>query len=156
MPPEVLELSAKFMRDPLRILVKKEALTLEGIKQFYVAIEEEFKLEDDPRITKLGRFLRKSSLDELPQLWNVIRGDMSLVGPRPITEDELAMYGHHAATLLSYRPGLSGSWQTNGRGQTIYPERMWAELEYCRSASLSGDVLVLLKTLAMPFRYNGV
>ena len=118
--------------------------------------EEEFKLEDDPRITKLGRFFRKSSLDELPQLWNVIRGDMSLVGPRPITEDELEMYGHHAATLLSYRPGLSGSWQTNGRGLTTYPDRMWAELEYCRSASFFGDVLVLLKTLAVPFRYNGV
>lgn len=118
--------------------------------------EEEFKLEEDPRITRLGRFLRKSSLDELPQLWNVIRGDMSLVGPRPITEDELAMYGHHAATLLSYRPGLSGTWQTNGRGQTTYPDRMWTELEYCRSASLLGDVLVLLKTLAVPFRYNGV
>ncbi len=118
--------------------------------------EEEFKLEDDPRVTKLGRFLRKSSLDELPQLWNVIRGEMSLVGPRPITDDELGIYGHHAATLLSYRPGLSGTWQTNGRGQTRYPDRMWTELEYCRSASFSGDVLVLLKTLAVPFRYNGV
>ncbi len=118
--------------------------------------EEEFKLEDDPRVTTLGRFLRKSSLDELPQLWNVIRGDMCLVGPRPITEDELAKYGHHAATLLSYRPGLSGSWQTDGRGDTTYPDRMWAELEYCRSASLAGDVRILLKTLAAPFRYNGV
>lgn len=117
--------------------------------------EEEFKLQADPRITKLGRFLRKSSLDELPQLWNVIRGDMSLVGPRPITEDELAIYGHHAATLLSYRPGLSGTWQTNGRNETTYPDRMWVELEYCRSATLAGDVLVLLKTLAVPFRYNG-
>lgn len=117
--------------------------------------EEDFKLEDDPRVTKLGSFLRKSSLDELPQLWNVIRGDMSLVGPRPITEDELAKYGHHAATLLSYRPGLSGPWQTDGRGQTTYPDRMWTELEYCRSANLSGDARVLLKTLAAPFRYNG-
>ena len=118
--------------------------------------EEQFKLEDDPRITKLGRFLRKSSLDELPQLWNVIRGDMGLVGPRPITEDELAKYGHHAASLLSYRPGLSGRWQTDGRGQTTYPDRMWTELEYCRTASLLGDVLILLKTLTVPFRYNGV
>ena len=118
--------------------------------------EEEFKLEDDPRVTKLGRFLRKSSLDELPQLWNVIRGDMSLVGPRPITEDELAKYGHHAATLLSYRPGLTGAWQTDGRGQTTYPDRMWLELEYCRSASLPGDARILLKTLVVPFRYNGV
>lgn len=118
--------------------------------------EEQFKLEDDPRVTRLGRFLRKSSLDELPQLWNVIRGDMGLVGPRPITEDELAKYGHHAASLLSYRPGLSGRWQTDGRGQTTYPDRMWTELEYCRSASLLGDVLILLKTLTVPFRYNGV
>ncbi len=117
--------------------------------------EEEFKLEDDPRVTRLGRFLRKSSLDELPQLWNVIRGDMSLIGPRPITEEELAKYGEYAATLLSYRPGLTGRWQTNGRTETTYPDRIWSELEYCRSASLPGDVLILLKTLAIPFRYNG-
>jgi lipopolysaccharide/colanic/teichoic acid biosynthesis glycosyltransferase len=116
---------------------------------------EKFKLDNDPRVTKLGRFLRKSSIDELPQLWNVIRGDMSLVGPRPITPEELAKYGHHAATLLSYRPGLTGRWQTDGRGQMMYPERMWAELKYCRSANLSGDVRVLLKTLIVPFRYNG-
>lgn len=117
--------------------------------------EEEFKLEDDPRVTKLGRFLRKSSLDELPQLWNVIRGDMSLIGPRPITEEELAKYGQYAETLLSYRPGLTGSWQTNGRSQTTYPARMWTELEYCQTASFRRDVVILLKTLAVPFRYNG-
>ncbi len=117
--------------------------------------EREFKLQNDPRVTKLGRFLRKSSLDELPQLLNVIRGEMSLVGPRPITEPELRRYGAHAGTLLSLRPGVSGRWQTDGRNQTTYADRMGIELEYCRSARLLGDIRILVMTLATPFRYNG-
>lgn len=117
--------------------------------------EQDYKLQDDPRVTKLGRFLRKSSLDELPQLLNVIRGEMSLVGPRPITEPELRRYGEHAETLLSFRPGVSGRWQTDGRNQTTYPDRMWIELEYCQSARLLGDIRILVMTLAAPFRYDG-
>lgn len=117
--------------------------------------ELEFKLQDDPRVTKLGRFLRKSSLDELPQLWNVLRGEMSLVGPRPITEPELRRYGQRASTLLSIRPGLTGVWQIDGRNQMEYPDRIQVELEYCRSAKFTDDMGILISTLAVPFRYNG-
>ena len=118
--------------------------------------EEEFKLKDDPRVTTFGRFLRKTSLDELPQLWNVMRGEMSLVGPRPLTETEVGRFGEHAGTLLSLRPGLSGRWQTNGRNHVRYPDRMSMELEYCRSVKLLGDTQILLKTLVAPFHYDGV
>lgn len=117
--------------------------------------EREFKLKDDPRVTKLGRFLRGSSIDELPQLWNVLRGEMSLVGPRPVTQTEVRRYGPHANTLLSLRPGMTGRWQVNGRNEVSYPERMWRELDYCRSADLLGDARILLRSLVVPFRYNG-
>ena len=93
------------------------------------AASEEFerthKLADDPRVTKFGSFLRRTSLDELPQLLNVLRGDMSLVGPRPVTEAELARYHDDVITLLSFRPGVTGYWQINGRSLTTYEERVW-------------------------------
>lgn len=117
--------------------------------------ERGFKVEDDPRVTALGRFLRRSSLDELPQLWNVIKGDMSLVGPRPIVEAEIAKYGDQAGVLLSVRPGLTGRWQVNGRNHVKYPDRMWVELDYCRSVDLLGDMAILVRTLTAPLRYNG-
>ncbi len=117
--------------------------------------ERGFKVDDDPRVTALGRFLRRSSLDELPQLWNVIKGDMSLVGPRPIVEAEVAKYGDHSGVLLSVRPGLTGRWQVNGRNHVEYPERMWVELDYCRSVGLLGDMAILVRTLITPLRYNG-
>ena len=115
----------------------------------------EFKLRDDPRVTALGQLLRRSSIDELPQFWNVLRGEMSLVGPRPITAEEVRRYGAHASTLLSLRPGISGRWQTDGRNGVGYPERMWIEIEYCRSPRLMGDIKILFRTLAAPFRYDG-
>jgi len=118
--------------------------------------ERHFKLRHDGRVTALGHFLRKSSLDELPQLWNVIRGEMSLVGPRPIVATEVAKYGEHARELMSSRPGVTGRWQVNGRNHVTYPERKWVELTYCRSVTLAGDLRILLLTLAAPFRFNGV
>ena len=119
--------------------------------------EAAFKLKDDPRITTLGRFLRASSLDELPQLWSVVVGTMSLVGPRPITEPEVRRYGEHAGTLLSLRPGVSGRWQlVEARNAVSYLARMRMELEYCRSAGLVGDLRILVRTLAAPFRFDGV
>jgi undecaprenyl-phosphate galactose phosphotransferase len=114
-----------------------------------------FKIQADPRITPLGRFLRKSSLDELPQLWNVVRGDMSLVGPRPIVEDELRHYGQHADLMLSVRPGITGRWQLNGRNDITYPERVWVELECCNSSTLLGDLSLLAQTTLTPIRFNG-
>ncbi|MGH3110825.1 MAG: sugar transferase, partial [Gaiellaceae bacterium] len=114
------------------------------------AAREEFerthKLVDDPRVTKFGRFLRRTSLDELPQLLNVLRGDMSLVGPRPVTEAELGRYRDEVVTLLSFRPGVTGYWQINGRSRNVYEERVRLDIAYVRGWSLKLDLAVLGKT----------
>jgi undecaprenyl-phosphate galactose phosphotransferase len=114
------------------------------------AAREEFeltyKLADDPRVTKFGRFLRRTSLDELPQLLNVVRGDMSLVGPRPVTEAELSRYHDEVGTLLSFRPGVTGYWQIHGRSRTLYEERVRLDIAYVRGWSLKLDLAVLGKT----------
>ena len=106
-----------------------------------------FKLENDPRVTKLGRFLRISSLDELPQLWNIIRGDLSVVGPRPIVKEELERYGDQKEMLLSVRPGLTGYWQAYARGDCSYQQRMQMELSYVKNANLSWDIRILFATI---------
>ena len=115
-----------------------------------------FKVRDDPRVTAFGRWLRRTSLDELPQLWNVVKGDMSLVGPRPIVADELRHYGREASTLLSVRPGITGMWQLNGRGRISYPERTLLELDCCQSLGLRRDLSMLVRTLTAPFRFDGL
>ena len=108
--------------------------------------ERTYKLEDDPRVTPVGRFLRRTSLDELPQLLNVVRGDMSLVGPRPVTEAELARYQREIPTLLSFRPGVTGYWQVNGRSRNVYDERVRMDIAYIRGWSLKLDLSLLGKT----------
>ena len=114
------------------------------------------KLRHDPRITPFGRFLRVSSLDELPQLWNVLRGDMSLVGPRPVTRDELqSHYGPHASTYSLVRPGITGPWQVSGRSDTDYPSRVALDVQYVRSRSLGGDLTLLGRTVAAVLRGRG-
>ena len=117
--------------------------------------EENFKLKDDPRITKIGKFLRKTSLDELPQLINILKGDMSFVGPRPIVEDELSWYGDNKEKLLSVKPGLTGWWAVNGRSDVPYPERCDLELYYVDRISFGFDLLILLKTLGAIIRKDG-
>ena len=117
--------------------------------------EENFKLKDDPRITKIGKFLRKTSLDELPQLINILKGDMSFVGPRPIVEDELSWYGDNKEKLLSVKPGLTGWWAVNGRSDVPYPERCDLELYYVDHVSFGFDLLILLKTLGAIIRKDG-
>jgi len=109
--------------------------------------ENDFKLpvHADPRVTRLGRFLRSTHVDELPQLLNVLKGDMSLVGPRPITEEELVWYGDQAQALLSVRPGVFGSWTAQGNRRVRHPQRAAVELEYVREASLLGDLEILLR-----------
>jgi lipopolysaccharide/colanic/teichoic acid biosynthesis glycosyltransferase len=113
------------------------------------------KLRDDPRVTQFGRFLRRTSLDELPQLWNVLRGDMSLVGPRPVVPDELRRYGRKVTTLLSARPGITGLWQISGRNNTDYRRRVALDVCYVRSRSVILDVYILVKTLRVVFTTRG-
>ncbi len=111
--------------------------------------ERDFKLRHDIRITRLGRFIRHTSLDELPQLWNVLRGDMSLVGPRPIVEKELERYGDAAACYMRVRPGITGLWQVSGRNDTGYERRVSLDVSYVRNWTLSGDLLILFRTIGV-------
>jgi exopolysaccharide production protein ExoY len=106
------------------------------------------KLDQDPRITPLGRFLRTYSMDELPQLWNVLRGDMSLIGPRPVTEDELLRYGNCARWYSGVHPGLTGLWQVNGRSRLSYAERVELDRAYAERWSLGRDLAILVQTPA--------
>ena len=92
--------------------------------------DENFKLENDPRITKIGNFLRKTSLDELPQIINILKGHMSVIGPRPVVNDEIEKYGNQKAKFLSVKPGLTGYWAANGRSATTYEDRIKLELYY--------------------------
>lgn len=105
------------------------------------------KLRNDPRVTRVGRLLRTTSLDELPQLWNVLRGDMSMVGPRPVVDEELNRYADAASLYLRVRPGLTGLWQVSGRNDTTYKQRIEIDKHYIRRWSPALDALVLLKTV---------
>ncbi len=118
----------------------------ETLQDWYVRNHFKIPTHLDRRVTRLGRFLRLTSLDELPQLWNVIRGDMALVGPRPIVESEGRHYGERLPELLSIRPGLSGAWAVQGRSRVGYPQRVEIELEYVREWTLWQDAWILLKT----------
>jgi len=111
------------------------------------AFETSFKLTDDPRITRIGRLLRRTSLDELPQLLNVLRGEMSIVGPRPVVPEELGRYGDYAQVVLQVRPGMTGEWQVNGRSSTTYPERIRLDVEYALHRSLARDVSIVRQTI---------
>ena len=104
------------------------------------------KLRCDPRVTRLGRFLRRTSLDELPQLWNVMRGEMSLVGPRPVVREELLRYGRNVRTYLSAKPGITGLWQVKGRNDTDYRRRVVLDTYYVRNQNLLLDLYILFKT----------
>jgi exopolysaccharide production protein ExoY len=104
------------------------------------------KLRHDPRVTAVGRFLRRTSLDELPQLWNVIRGEMSLVGPRPVVREELLRYGRHLHRYLAAKPGVTGLWQVTGRNNTDYRRRVVLDVYYVRRQSVLLDLYILVKT----------
>lgn len=104
------------------------------------------KLKEDPRVTGVGRLLRRTSLDELPQLWNVLRGEMSLVGPRPVVREELLRYGRSVGMYLAARPGITGLWQVTGRNDTDYHRRVQLDTYYVRHQNLLLDLYILLKT----------
>jgi lipopolysaccharide/colanic/teichoic acid biosynthesis glycosyltransferase len=118
----------------------------EQLRHHYVSNHFKIPTELDPRITRVGRFLRQSSLDELPQLWNVFTGDMSLVGPRPIVALEATHYGDELGTLLCVRPGITGLWAVEGRSQVGYPERTNVELRYVRTRTFLMDLGILART----------
>jgi undecaprenyl-phosphate galactose phosphotransferase len=117
--------------------------------------EQGFKLHNDPRITRIGKFLRKTSLDELPQLFNVIRGEMSLVGPRPIISAELERYGQDVDYFLMVHPGMTGLWQVSGRSDTGYDERVYLDTWYVKNWSLWYDIAILFKTIKVVFHGKG-
>ena len=115
-----------------------------------------FKMDDDPRITPIGKFLRKSSIDEFPQFLNILKGDMSLVGTRPPTVDEVEMYHLHHMSRLAIKPGLTGMWQTSGRSDiTDFEEVVKLDNEYIRNFSLLLDVKIIIKTFGAVFGMKG-
>jgi len=117
--------------------------------------ESSFKLKHDPRVTRLGRFLRKTSLDELPQLWNILKGEMSLVGPRPIEPFEIEKYGRFAKHYYSQRPGLTGLWQVSGRSDSSYERRVVLDAFYARYRSLPMNLGIIFKTVRVVLKGNG-
>jgi lipopolysaccharide/colanic/teichoic acid biosynthesis glycosyltransferase len=117
--------------------------------------EKNFKFENDPRITKVGKLLRESSLDELPQLFNIIKGNMSVVGPRPIVEKEIEKYGEYGDKLLTIKPGLTGNWQANGRSDTTYEERVKLDIDYIDNRNLWYDMVIIIKTIGVVFKRVG-
>jgi lipopolysaccharide/colanic/teichoic acid biosynthesis glycosyltransferase len=108
---------------------------------------EQVKLENDPRVTPLGRWLRRTCLDEVPQIWNVLRGDMSWVGPRPVVADEIGKYGRFVSSYLACRPGVTGLWQIQRRSGMTYAERVAFDVEYARKWSLARDLMILFLTI---------
>jgi len=109
--------------------------------------ERDYKLKKDPRVTWIGRLLRRTSLDELPQLWNIFKGDMSIVGPRPIEPFEIARYGRFARHYYAQRPGLTGLWQVSGRSNTSYQRRVILDTYYSKKKSLLLDVKIIARTV---------
>ena len=130
-------------------MIKK--FTPEQMKEY----KENYKLNNDPRITKVGNFLRKTSLDELPQLINIIKGDLALIGPRPVVKAELEKYGENASKFLSVTPGLTGKWAANGRSISAYDERMQLELYYVDNISLKMDLKIFFKTIVAVIKREG-
>ncbi|PZR92937.1 MAG: exopolysaccharide biosynthesis protein [Hyphomicrobiales bacterium] len=142
-----------------RTMVVDADKALNALLRFDLAARAEWersqKIVDDPRITHVGRFLRRSSLDELPQLFNVIRGEMSLVGPRPIAPSEMPRYGNRLDMYLSARPGLTGAWQVSGRSDCDYDQRVELDANYVSNWRFSTDIFILLRTVGAVFAEKG-
>ncbi|MEM6753299.1 MAG: sugar transferase [Cyanobacteria bacterium P01_C01_bin.38] len=122
---------------------------METSPQFQQEWKNNFKLKKDPRITTIGKFLRITSLDEFPQFWNVLKGDMSVVGPRPLVAEELPKYGCHINEILTIKPGITGLWQVSGRNDIPYPRRVQIDLYYVKFRNFWLDLWIILKTIAV-------
>jgi len=146
----------KFGMYKFRSMIVKAEERLQQDKELYakyVANNYKLKPEDDPRVTKIGRFLRKSSIDEIPQFINVLKGEMSLVGPRPVIEAELKEYDHEK--LLSVKPGAMGLWQASGRSHIGYPERARIEMRYIDQACMLFDMKIIIGNFVSVFKGKG-
>lgn len=128
-------------------------LTPEQVKEFR---QNNCKLKGDPRITTIGKFLRKYSLDELPQLFNVLKRDMSIVGPRPVTEEELHKFKENCSTVLSVKPGITGLAQVNGRSNITFDHRMNMDIQYVHSRNNLLDILIIFKTIRIVLKIKGI
>ena len=128
-----------------------ESFSDEQKEEYY----KNFKLDNDPRVTKVGDFLRRTSLDEIPQLINVLKGDLSLVGPRPIVEKEICKYGQCADKLFSVIPGITGYWQSHGRSDTSYYERVKMDMYYIDNKSILLDIKIMFKTVISVIKKEG-
>lgn len=135
--------------------VNADQLIKEFTPEQMAEYQKKFKLENDPRITGIGNFLRKTSLDELPQLFNILAGDISLVGPRPVMQNETLLYKDKRDMLLSVKPGLTGWWAANGRSDVDYSERIKLELYYVENRSISLDIKIIFKTFISVFKGEG-
>jgi exopolysaccharide production protein ExoY len=128
---------------------------LESDPEIREEFEATYKIKNDPRITRIGRWLRKTSLDELPQVINVLKGEMTWVGPRAIRPDELKMYGDNASVFLSAVPGITGLWQVSGRSKLSYEERVHLDVHYIETVSFLNDIHIILRTVPVMFTGNG-
>lgn len=133
----------------------QEAFRAMGREDLIAEFDAQQKVADDPRVSALGRFLRRTSLDELPQLVNALLGHLSLVGPRPIVADELVRYGRYQQAFLSAKPGITGLWQVSGRSDTTYEERVRLDLAYVRNQSILSDIAILFRTVGVVVAQRG-
>jgi len=138
-----------------RTMVPDAEKRLQNDPVLRAVFESNYKIKNDPRVSRVGALLRRTSFDELPQLWNVLRGDMGLIGPRPIVPPELSKYGMHAKKLLTVTPGLSGLWQTCGRSETTYAQRVAFDMMYIDHRSLWLDLKLMVLTVVAVCRKVG-
>ena len=122
---------------------------VENSEEMRREFQDNYKLKQDPRITKIGRFLRLTSLDEFPQFWNVLKGEMSVVGPRPLVPEELSKYGRKIDTVLTIKPGITGLWQVSGRNDIPYPKRVQIDVYYATSHNWLLDLWIVYKTIGV-------
>ena len=139
-----------------RTMIRNADAYLEQHPELKLEYEKNMKLDDDPRVTRLGRFLRRTYLDELPQLFNVLTGHMSLVGPRSLPAHELTLYGEYAQKRLTVKPGVTGSWQVSENRYSSYAKRILLDMHYIDNRSFFLDLIILLKTLKVLIVQAGV